>query len=74
MLGARAEYSYALEENKKMQTAGEKWKQEQHRLNRELKNAKRAKTESMTAHGTEMNKHDSETRALKEKLWSIKWP
>ena len=30
MLGARAEYSYALEENKKMQTAGEKWKQEQH--------------------------------------------
>ena len=37
-------------------------------LNRELKNAKRAKTESMTAHGTEMNKHDSKTRALKEKL------
>ena len=48
-----------------MQTAGDKWKQEQHRLNSELKNPKTAKTESMTAHGTEMNKHDSKTCALK---------
>ena len=49
--GAHTEYSYALEENKKMQMAGEKWKQERRRLNNELNNPKRAKAESMTAHG-----------------------
>ena len=35
--GAHAEYSHALEENKKMETAGEKRKQERRRLNNELK-------------------------------------
>ena len=54
---AHAEYSHALEENKKMQMAGEKWKQEQCRLNNKLKNTKRSKTEPMTAHGKEMNKY-----------------
>ena len=39
-----AEYLHALEENKKMQMTGKKQKQEQHRLNNQLKNAKRVKT------------------------------
>ena len=69
---AHAEYSHALEENKKTQTAGEKQKQEQCRLNNKLKNTKRSKTESMTAHGKEMNKHDSKIHALEEKLRSLK--
>ena len=47
--GAHAEYSHVLEGNKKTQTAGEKRKQERHRLNNKLKNAKRAKTECITA-------------------------
>ena len=71
--GAHVEYSQALGENNKMETAGEKWKQNRRRLNNELKNAKRAKTESMTAHGKEMKKHDSKIHALEEELWSIKW-
>ena len=71
--GAHVEYSQALGENNKMESAGEKWKQNRRRLNNELKNAKRAKTESMTAHGKEMKKHDSKIHALEEELWSIKW-
>ena len=54
---AHVEYSHALEENKKMQMAGEKRKQEQCRLSNKLKNTKRSKTESMTAHGKDMNKY-----------------
>ena len=56
--GTHAKYSHAIKENKKTQTADEKWEQEQCRLNIDLKNAKRAKTELMAAHGKEMNKHD----------------
>ena len=69
---AHAEYSHALEENRKMQTAGKKRKLEQCGLNNKLKNTKRSKTESMTAHGKEMNKHDSKIHALEEKLRSLK--
>ena len=45
--GAHASYSQALEENRKMQSDGEKRKQEWQRHTNELKNAKEAKTESM---------------------------
>ena len=38
----------------------------------ELKNAKRTKTESMTALGKEMSKHDSKIHVLEEKHQSIK--
>ena len=68
---AHAEYSHALEENRKMQTAGKKRKLEQCGLNNKLKNTKRSKTESMTAHGKEVNKY-SKIPTLEEKLRSIK--
>ena len=70
--GNHAEHSNALEENKKMQKAGKRLNQEQCRLNNDLKNAIRAKTESMTADGKEMDKHDSKIHALEEKLRNIK--
>ena len=72
--GTYAKYSHALENNKKMQKAVKKWKQERHRLNNALKNAKRAKTESKVAHWKEINKRYSRIHALEEKLQSIKWP
>ena len=56
--GAHAEYSHAIKENKKTQTAGENWEQERCRFNIDLKNLQRAKTESMTVYGKEMNKQD----------------
>ena len=56
--GAHAEYIHALEENKKTQMTGKKQNQERCRLNNKLKNAKRTKKQSMTAHRKEMNKYD----------------